>query len=214
MREPTIETIQDEVVQLSASVTEAILSSVKALVERDELRARQVSADDAYLNQLRFIIEEHCYALLLHSPLPLEQLRAVVGMINVATNLERIGDYAAGIAHLVTQLTKKPGELVIPVALPPMAEVAREMVEGAVEAYLTDNDLLAESIVRRDREIDELQEQVYRELAITLGREPAGTDPSTLLLWVSQHLERIGDRAMNICERAIYVTTGELKEFR
>jgi phosphate transport system protein len=208
----TAVTVQDDLVQLMHLATNAILAAAKALVEHDEEGARQVTTHDWQMNSLRFAVEERCYYLLEHAT-DSDELRRLVGMIAVATNLERIGDYAAGIAHQTVLLANESYPVTVPLVLPQMAEVAREMVEGAVEAFLAANDLLAESIVRRDKEIDELHEQVNTELVSMLA-DPVTNHGALALLWISQHFERIGDRAMNICERVIYITTGDLKEFR
>lgn len=197
--------------QLEQLVNNALIRSVKALVEHDETMAREVSTNDSELNSMRYQIEESCYTQL-DKHLEADDSRALVGVVNVATNLERIGDYAARVAHLTITLLRSNDPYIVPASLAAMAEVACELVEGAVEAYLTDNDLLAEKVVRRDRELTELYEAVSRELMDK--NEPQEFDKVMPMLWAATHLERVGERAISICERAIYVATGELKEFR
>jgi phosphate transport system protein len=210
--------IQSELDRLAVLAKRAIQESIKALVERDAALARQVSAADSLLNRLRYNIEERTYAVLAAQQLTEADLRTLIGAINVATNLERIGDHAAGIAHLALTMSKDDWRQLpadVPSTIGEMTEVVVEMVECAVEAFLTRNDLLAERIVRRDREIEAFQEQIYAMLVdAEEDRTSASPNPRTYLLWVSRNLERIGDRAANICERTIYVATGELKEFR
>jgi phosphate transport system protein len=133
-------------------------------------------------------------------------------MVSVATNLERIGDHAAGIARLTLRLCERP--LVKPlVDIPEMARIGREMVKDAVDAFVEHNEQLAQAVVQRDHDVDMLQDHVYDELISIMMRTPSTVELATYLLWVSHNLERIGDRALNICERAVYVATGILKEF-
>jgi phosphate transport system protein len=213
--------VQREIARMSSMVDQAILDSTNALVANDHDLARRVSADDALLNQVRLSVEQHCYATLAAGPLLEEETRAVVGAVNIATNLERIGDHAAGNAHLVLSLNKQalaqspiPSPIPIPPAISEMSEVAREMVEGAVIAFLTSNDLLAERTVRRGAEAGELYEQIYRALGGFLAEGLSQEQQALTLLWIAHNLERMADRAANICERTIFVATGELKEFR
>jgi len=196
---------------LTSMTDRSIADSIKALVERNEDLARQVSVNDSALNDLRYTIEEHCYTLIATQQPNATDLRDVVGSLSIATNLERIGDHAAGIARLTLRMVNQP--LLLPlVNIPQMAELGREMVKGAVDAFLSHDAALAERIVARDKDVDVLHEQVYRELIGFMTKDSTTIERATYLLWVSHNLERIGDRATNICERAIYAATGELKE--
>jgi phosphate transport system protein len=192
-------------------VDEQIANSITALTERNGDLAGQVSASDASLNDLRYEIEEHCYQAIATQQPNSTDLRILVGAVSVATNLERIGDHAAGIARLTLRMIDQP--LLKPlVDLPQMAEIGREMVKGAVEAFVNSNAALAEQVIERDKEVDRLHKQVYQDLLGFMTDDPTTVERATFLLWVSHNLERIGDRASNICERAVYVATGELKE--
>jgi phosphate transport system protein len=203
--------IRDDLLRLSSMADKSIALSMKALVERNADLARQVSADDALLNDVRFAIEEKSYTLIATQQPNATDLRDIVGAVSVATNLERIGDHAAGIARLTLRMVDQP--LLHPlVALPQMAELGREMVKCAVDSFLEHNADLAEKTVERDREIDALHEHVYRDLLDFMMKDPATIERATYLLWVSHNLERIGDRSTNICERAVYAVTGILKE--
>ena len=204
--------IHDDLLRLASMVDRSIADSMKALVERDGDLAQQVSLNDAKLNEVRFAIEERCYHLIATQQPNTTDLRVLVGAVSVATNLERIGDHAAGVARLTLRMIDQP-LLTRLVNIPQMAEIGREMVRGAVDAFVNHDAVLAEQVVRRDRDVDRLHEQVYRELIDFMTKDPTRIERATFLLWVSHNLERIGDRATNICERAIYVATGELKEF-
>jgi|SRR5450432_3186054 phosphate transport system protein len=203
--------IRDDLLRLVSMADRSIADSIKALVDRNEDLARQVSVNDAALNDLRYTIEEHCYTLIATQQPNATDLRDVVGSLSIATNLERIGDHAAGIARLTLRMVDQP--LLRPlVDIPQMAEVGREMVKGAVDAFLSHDAPLAEQIVARDKDVDALHLRVYNDLIGFMTKDSATIERATYLLWVSHNLERIGDRATNICERAIYAATGELKE--
>lgn len=203
--------VTDDLLRLSSMTEQAIDSSMKALAERDANLATQISANDVTLNEIRYTIEENCYRMIATQAPNSTDLRIVVGAVSVATNLERIGDHAAGIARLTLRMIDQP--LLKPlVDLPQMAEIARGMVRDAVKAFSERDVVLAEAVVKRDANVDALHRQVYNDLLGYMTRDTSTVERATFLLWVSHNLERIGDRACNICERAIYVATGELKE--
>ena len=211
--ERSLADIRDDLLRLSSMVDRSIADGIKALTDRNADLARYVSANDATLNTVRWNIEEHCYMLIATQQPNATDLRDVVGAVSVATNLERIGDHAAGIARLTLRMIDQP-LLKQLVDIPQMAEIGREMVKGSVDAFIEHDAALAERIVGRDNDVDLLHEQVYRELIGFMTKDTATIERATFLLWVSHNLERIGDRAMNICERAVYAATGELKEFQ
>jgi len=209
----SLEGIRDDLLRLSSMATRSISDSMKALIDRNADLARQVSANDSTLNEVRYTIEENCYTLIATQQPNATDLRMIVGAVSVATNLERIGDHAAGISRLTLRMVDQP--LLKPlVDIPQMAEIGREMVQGAVDAFLARDAELAERIVARDDDVDRLHDHVYRELLEFMTNDKTTIERATYLLWVSHNLERIGDRAENICERAIYAATGELKEFQ
>ncbi len=211
--------IRDQLTHLAAMSAEAIGEGVRALMTHDMVLARAVSVHDVYLNQARYDIEERSCALLSMSEASQAPThahvnrdpRALIGAVNVATNLERIGDLAAGIAHLSLHID---AALTVPAMLEQMGLVAQEMVGTAIDAFLTNNDLLAEYVARRDRELEEMHEQVYGELAVRIASDAPLRDSILRLLWAGYKLVQIGSCTTNICERTIYVSTGELKEFR
>jgi phosphate transport system protein len=204
--------IRDDILRLSSMADLAIKTAVTALSERNCDLARRISADDEHLNAIRYSLEEKAYSAIATQQPAGHDLRYIVASISIATNLERIGDHAAGIARLVLRMCDQP--LLKPlVDIPQMAEIARTMVKDSVKAYLQQDVKLAETVVARDIMVNELHQRVFNDLLAYMTRDPGTVERGTYLLWVSHGLERIGDRAKNICERAIYLTTGELKEF-
>ncbi len=208
----SVNEIRDDLLRMESMVDTAIANSIRALSERNCELAKQVSTDDELLNDVRYTLEERAYSVLATQQPAGQDLRGLVGAVSVATNLERMGDHAAGIARLTLRMCDQP--LLKPlVDIPEMAEITRHMARNSLTAYLTRDVALAEHTVAQDQRVNQLHELVYRELLDFMLRDPHTIERATFLLWVSHNLERIGDRAKNICERAIYVTTGELKEF-
>jgi len=203
--------LRDNVLKLSHLVDGAIERSVQALKEANVDLARQVIADDEQINALRYQIEQECYRLLvLHQPAA-RDLRAIVTAIHIVVELERIGDHARGIAKLAITLAAEP-PLKPLIDVPRMAQISREMLRAGLQAYLDyDADLAAQTALRDD-EVDQLDEQVYRELLTFMISDPRTISRATYLLWVSHNLERIADRITNICERVVFMVTGEIVE--
>jgi phosphate transport system protein len=204
-------TLHQHLVQLTALVSDAIIRGTEALITHDKALARQVSADDANLNRVRFAIEEHTYALLEAGQLSDRDVRIAVSMVIVSQALEHIGDSAANLAYLALQTSSiKTGTTrAIDEELTEMAGSAAEMVLAAVTAFVEGDARMAEAAVRRDRELND----AYEGLSNSTG--PADTaERRLMLLWAAHNLQQIGAHAATICERAIFVATGELKEFR
>lgn len=204
--------IRDNVLRLTSMADQAIINAVRALVERDAALAAAVSYNDAQLNTLRFAVEELSYQLIATQQPNSTDLRVLVGAVSVVTNLERIGDHAAGVARLALRFIERPLPKPL-VDIPEMALIAREMMRGAVDSFFSRDVDMAERVIARDKDVDALQSRVYRDLVTIMTANTGLIEICTYLLWVSHNLERIGDRATNICERAIYVATGELKEY-
>ncbi len=204
-------TLRDNVLKLTHAVDAAIERSIQALKDNNVELARQVIADDANINEQRYEIEEHGYRLLvLHQPAA-RDLRSVVTAIHIVVDLERMGDHAAGIAKLALELANEP-QLKPLIDLPRMARISREMLQASLNAYLDRDADLAERTTFRDDEVDQLHDQVYRELLTYMLSDPRNISRATYLLWISHNLERIADRITNICERVIFMVTGEIIE--
>jgi phosphate transport system protein len=185
---------------------------MRALREQDREAAHQVIVGDEQINARRYDVEERCLRLIATQQPTARDLRAIVAAIHIVTELERIGDYASGIAELAIRLSGQP--FIKPlIDLPCMAQIDQEMVCASLEAYLRCDSELALSTARRDAEIDQLDDQIYRELLTYMLEDPTTITLATYLLWVSHKLERIADRVTNICERVVFMATGELKEF-
>jgi len=203
--------INEGLLRLAALVDVAIEGSVQALAHRDAGLARQIDADDAKVNELRFHIEEECLALIARQQPAASDLRAALAAFSIVTDLERMGDHAAGIARTVLHMGDEP--LLKPlIDLPRMAEICREMLRLSLRAYIERDAAQAGRIVAMDDSVDALYTQIFREILSYMVEDPRTTSRGLYLLFAAHNLERIGDRVTNIVERILFMSSGEMKE--
>lgn len=203
--------LRDNILRMSDLTDKAIDRSIQSLRTQNIDLARQVVADDQKINHLRYVVEEESYKLLAFQAPIASELRKVVVAIHIAVELERMADHAAGIAKLTLELSKE-SPLKPLIDIPRMAQISREMLKDGITAYLDSNTELAAKVVERDTEVDELDKQVYRELLTYMLQDPRNINRATYLLWVSHNLERIADRITNICERVMFMVTGNVRQ--
>lgn len=207
--ERDLQTLRDNVLRLSVMVDNAIQQSTLALKQQNVDLARHLIAEDKKINELRYKIEEDAYILIARQQPIARDLRGIIAAIHIAIELERIGDYAAGNAALSLELSKEP--LLKPlIDIPKMADLSREMLRAAINAYIQWDAISAKDIIPCDNEVDKLDQQVYHELINLMLQDKSKINRATFLLWVSHNMERIADRITNICERVIYMVTGEV----
>jgi len=203
--------LEKEVIEMGEMVITAINRSIEALKSRDLDEAKNIINDDLLINKRRWDIEEECISLISTQQPVATDLRALITILNIITELERMGDHAEGIARVVIMYGDKP--LIKPlIDIPRMAEKVTGMIKRSLDALVNRDETTARKICDEDDEIDNLHEQVYRELLTFMLEDPKKITGSTYLTWVSRHLERIADRVTNICERIIYLVTGKMEE--
>jgi phosphate transport system protein len=205
--------LQEELLVMSSMVQKAIERSVTSLKTRDSALADEVIKQDGMINQQRFEIEEGCLLLIARQQPMASDLRVLAAVLNIITDLERMGDHAAGIARITLIVGNEP-PLKPLIDIPRMAEVAGEMLRGSLNAFLERNTSEAQRIAKRDDEVDELYNQVYRELLTFMMADPGTINRATHLLWAAHNLERIADRVTNICERVLFLVTGRMVEMK
>ena len=203
--------LRDSILDLGDRVQTAIALAIRALADQDPAVARGVIAGDEQINARRYDVEERCLRLIATQQPAAGDLRAIIAAIHIATELERIGDYASGVAELAIRLSDQP-HLKPLIDLPRMAGIDQDMIRASLRAYLEDDPELALETAKRDAVIDQLYDQVYRELLTYMLEDPRNISRATYLLWVAHKLERMADRVTNICERVIFMSTGEFKE--
>ncbi|RMF04497.1 MAG: phosphate transport system regulatory protein PhoU [Chloroflexi bacterium] len=209
--EESLKRLQDDVLMLGSMVEEALVESVQILKNRDFDGSRRLIAYDERVNEKRFAIENSTLSLIaLQQPVAAD-MRTLAAILEIATELERIGDYAKGICNINLMIGEGP--LLKPlVDIPRMVEHARDMLHRALEAFVRRDLDTARAIPKEDDVLDNLYNQVYRELLTLIMADPTRMDQATLLLWVAHNLERTGDRIVNICERIVFTITGSMKE--
>lgn len=206
-----LQQLHDEVLILGSMVDKAIDRAIQSLVRRDSETARQVIAEDRAVNSKRFEIEDQAVRLIATQQPMASDLRAIIAVLNIIVDLERIGDHAEGIAKITLMHEDKP--LVKPlIDIPRMAEKGRDMLRRALDAFIAHDAAAAVAIAREDDEVDALYDQIYRELLTYMIADPHTIDRATWLLWVGHNLERIADRVTNICERVVFEATGQMME--
>lgn len=207
-----IQHLQEEILLLDSMVEQAVIQAVEALKKQDLDLAHQIYTADALVNDKRFEIEnEVIITIATAQPIMAGDLRLLASILDVAGELERMGDYAKGIAHIATMIGKEP--LVKPlIDIPRMSELAVSMLHRAVSAFIEIDAEAAQKIPMEDDEVDYLYNQVYRELVTLMFKNPGTIDQGNYLMWAAHNLERLADRVTNICERAIYIASGEMKE--
>ena len=209
--ENQIERLRDDVVSMASMVDKAIARATDALRTQDAALARQVRKEDKIINAARWKGEDRAITLIATQGPMAGDLRTIAGALQIFTDLERMADHAAGIAKIVVD-TADEAQLKPLVDIPRMSDIAREMLSDSITAFVDRDEALARSVATRDDDIDELHDQIYRELLTYMMADPHTINRATHLLWVSHNIERIGDRVTNICERVVYAVTGETEE--
>jgi phosphate transport system protein len=206
-----LERLQDELLALGRMVEKAIVDSVEILKQRDQQGAQQLIAADRTVNKMRFTIESDTLVLIATQQPMAVDLRTLAAILEIAGELERMGDYAKGIAKITLKMGEEP--FIKPlVDIPRMAEKARDMLHQALEAFVQRNVALARAIPAQDDAMDALYNQIYRELMTYVIADPKLIERASYLIWVAHNLERTADRVLNICERVIFTVTGDLLE--
>ena len=203
--------IQDDILFMGSMVEKAILRSMESLKGRDLKLAKQIIDDDQNINKKRFEIEEKCIELIATQQPMASDLRIIISVLNVISELERIGDHAEGIAKIALLIGNEP-PLKPLIDLPRMAEKTADMLHRSMDAFIHHDIEAAKKIAAEDDEIDNIYDQVFRELLTFMAEDPKTITRATRLIWVGHNLERSADRVTNICERIVFLVTGKMEE--
>ena len=204
--------IQDDILVMGSMVSKAIARAIEALQNRDLKLAQQIINDDRKINQKRFEIEEKCVQLIATQQPMANDLRTIISVLNIITELERIGDYAEGNAKIAIMIGNEP-PLKPLIDIPHMAEKTIDMLNRSLDAFIKrDAESAAKAIIAEDDFIDNLYDQVFRELLFFMAEDPKTITRATRLIWVAHNLERSADRVTNICERVVFIVNGKMEE--
>jgi phosphate transport system protein len=209
--ESELKKVKDDVLELGSMVETALLGSVESLKKKDLQAARRILEADREINKKRFAIESQLMILIATQQPMAHDLRLLASIMEINSELERMGDYAKGIANIVLRMGDEP--LLKPlIDVPRMAQKGVDMLHRALTAFINEDIETARTIPVEDDEVDALYNQVYRELMTIVIGNPTTIERANWLLWTAHNLERFADRVTNICERTVFVVTGELTE--
>ncbi len=211
--ENELQQVKDEILVLGSMVETSILDTVEALKKRDLDAARKILEADTEINKKRFEIEGQLMILIATQQPMAHDLRLLASSMEIISELERMGDYAKGIANINLRMGDAP--LLKPlIDVPRMAQKGVDMLHRALTAFVEEDVEAARAIPVEDDEVDALYNQVYRELMTFVITDPKTIERANWLLWVTHNLERVADRVTNICERTIFIATGEMEEIK
>ena len=206
-----IDDLLAQVVDQSSMFEKSLNEAVGALKSQDIGQAKLIYDADRQINKKHFDIEESVITLIATQQPMARDLRLLTAILEVTTELERMGDYAKGIARITVRIGQK--ELLPPIRhILPMTEVCVDMLHRAVKAFVERDADSARSIPKEDDQVDDFFNTIYRELMDQMIANPGSVDQANHLLWVAHNLERVADRVTNVCERIVFVVTGEMLE--
>lgn len=203
--------MQDDVLVLGSMVEKAIQRSVEGLRERDLALSEKVVEDDLEINRRRYDIEEKCIQTMATQQPMAADLRVIVAILFISNELERIADHAEGIGR-ISLLLGADGAAPALGEIPQMAEECRQMLRGSLQAFIDRDADTARRLCDHDDVVDEIYTRTNDMLITRMIEEPSSVKVITYLTWTAHNLERIADRVTNICERVIFMVTGELQE--
>lgn len=208
-----IKELEQDIVGMGQMVVQAIEGSIEALKKQDLDSAQRIVDGDERVNRKRWEIEEQCITLMATQQPVATDLREIIAVLNIVTELERMGDYAEGIGKIVLLYGREP-QIKALVDIPQMAQKATSMLRRSLEAFVARDARMAEAICDEDDEVDHLHDQVYRVMLTYMMEDPKTITRATYLIWAAHNVERIADRVTNICERVVFLATGKMPQVK
>lgn len=199
--------LNQALITMGGMVEDSIEKAIIALKKQDVALAQKIIEGDDAIDDQEHLIEKKCINIIArHQPLAID-LRTVSAALKVITDLERIADHSTDISELVISMAGEPYIKPL-IDIPKLSDVAREMVQEALNAYIMRDQVLARAVIERDDEADFLFSRITQDLIALMQQSPATVPQGVSLLLLAKYLERVGDHAVNVAEWAIYVTTG------
>ncbi|MFN2144006.1 MAG: phosphate signaling complex protein PhoU [Anaerolineales bacterium] len=208
----TLDDLKNQIVALADMVADAATEAVDALLENDIEKSKKIYLSDKEINAQRFKIENECLiAIATQQPLATD-LRELASMLEIVTELERMGDYAKGIAKVNLQIEKRSTKAKVILHLREMTDITVDMMRRAIKAFVEVDVETARKLPNEDDKVDELFNQIYTGLIQDMMEKKKRIELASHLQWAAHNVERMADRVVNICERTIFVSTGEMNE--
>lgn len=206
--------LRDETLRMGSMVEDELILAMRALNELDAGLAQQVVNADIQVNRMRFAIEEQCFELIVTQQPAARDLRAIVAVLNMIVDLERMGDQAKGIAKLVPDILAG-AEREQPVEIGQMGRLVARMLNDSLAAYAKTDLLLAEKVASRDNEVDALYQAAFDSMMERMAdtKKQKKITSAFHVLRAAQKLERFGDQVTNVAERVMYIATGYVSEY-
>jgi phosphate transport system protein len=202
----------DQVLVLGSMVEQAVFDALDALKRRDQAAAHRIYDADVLINEKRYTIESGCVTLIATQQPMARDVRFLAAILEIITELERIGDYAKGICRITQLISEEPIEPTVLDELQQMATVGLDMLSRALDAFVAVDADTARQIPQEDDKVDLLYNRIYHRLMEQMTKDISTIDRANHIMWAAHNLERMGDRVTNICERIVYVATGEMRE--
>jgi len=200
--------LRDNLMNMSQLVRSSLGQAIQSLIDKDRKLAQQVIDNDERVDRMELDIEEQCLQLIALKHPVSKKLRIITCAMKAISDLERVGDRAANIAGASQYLSSKP--MVKPlIDIPRMAEITQNMLQDSLDAYLRGDVDLAKSVWEKDKMVDQLNQQIFRELLTFMLEDPHTISRAIHLIFISDNLERIGDHAGNLAERVVYIVDGQ-----
>jgi phosphate transport system protein len=210
--ERQLQLILDQVLILGSMVEQAVLDALDALKRRDLVAAHRIYAADLQINEKRYSIESSVITLIATQQPMARDVRFLAAILEIITELERIGDYAKGICKITQLISEEEIEPVLIYNLQQMANFGLDMLRRALDAFVEGDASTARQIPLEDEKVDALYNEIYHKLMEQMAADITTIDRANHVMWAAHNLERMSDRVTNICERIIYVATGEMRE--
>lgn len=200
--------LKGDVVKMATLLEELVYKAVRSMVLKDVGLAEEVITSDDIVDKMTVDIEQRCLSLIaLRQPMA-KDLRTIGSVLRIIVDLERIGDYAEGLAKITIKL--KDQEYMKPlIDIPRMGEISREMLKKCTQAMLEEDPVMCWTLVENEQVMDALYDQIFRELLAYMMADPKTINQATSLLLAAGHLERIGDHITNVGEMIIYALEGQ-----
>jgi len=206
--EQQLRELKDKLLLMSHQAEQMISDAIRALVERKPSLAEEVIQRDDQLDKLEIAIDNTCYEVLALEQPVARDLRFIATALKIVKDIERIGDIAVNIAERGLELIQEP-ELKRLVDLPIMADAAQKILKESLDAFVNSDADLAEKVITNDNIVDDLYEQIFRELLTYMLEDPRAISRAIKLIFIAKHLERVGDHSANIAEMVIFLVRGQ-----
>ena len=210
--EQQLHLLLDQVLVLGSMVEQAVHDSLEALKQRDLAAASRIYKDDVKINEKRYAIESGCITVIATQQPMARDVRFLAAILEIITELERIGDYAKGICKITSMISEEKIDPLLISELDRMAQLGLDSLRRALDAFVAGDAVTARQIPSEDSRVDDLYNQLYRKLMEQMSRDITTIDHANHIMWAAHNLERMSDRVTNICERIVYVVTGEMRE--